>query len=78
MKFGLTPYSFPSATNKRTLKISFSVKGSIADTGTVITAIVSPSAFLFTKYSLQLTKKSVLVSVHNNYKKWLRSVLICQ
>lgn len=33
-----------------------------------------PSA-LFTKYSLLLNKKSVPVSVHNNYKKWLRYYL---
>ncbi len=35
-------YSFPSATNDRILKIPFSVKGSIANSGTIITAIVSP------------------------------------
>ena len=29
-------------------------------------------AALFTKYSLLLNKKSVPVSVQNNYKKWLR------
>ena len=33
-----------------------------------------PSA-LFTKYSRLLNKKSVPVSVHNNYKKWLRYYL---
>ena len=32
-------------------------------------------AALFTKYSLLLNNKSVLVSVHNNYKKWLRYFL---
>jgi len=32
-------------------------------------------AVLFTKYSILLNKKSVPVSVHNNYKKWLRFYL---
>ena len=32
-------------------------------------------AALFTKYNLLLNKKSVSVSVHNNYKKWLRFYL---
>ncbi|MDO8446713.1 MAG: integron integrase [Deltaproteobacteria bacterium] len=32
-------------------------------------------AALFTKYSLLLNKKSVPISVHNNYKKWLRYYL---
>ncbi|MCR4320952.1 MAG: hypothetical protein NUV74_11530 [Candidatus Brocadiaceae bacterium] len=32
-------------------------------------------AALFTKYSILLNKKSVPVSVHNNYKKWLRYYL---
>lgn len=32
-------------------------------------------AALFNKYSLLLNKKSVPVSVHNNYKKWLRYYL---
>ena len=32
-------------------------------------------AALFTKYSVLLNKKSVSVSVHNNYKKWLRYYL---
>src|SRR3989338_6035427 len=32
-------------------------------------------AALFTKYNLLLNKKSVPVSVHNNYKKWLRFYL---
>ncbi|MBI5328790.1 MAG: integron integrase [Deltaproteobacteria bacterium] len=32
-------------------------------------------AALFTKYNLLLNKKSVSISVHNNYKKWLRYYL---
>ncbi|MBV6518905.1 MAG: integron integrase [Candidatus Brocadia sp. AMX3] len=32
-------------------------------------------AALFTKYSILLSKKSVPVSLHNNYKKWLRYYL---
>ena len=30
---------------------------------------------LFTKYSILLNKKQVPISVHNNYKKWLRYYL---
>ena len=46
---GLVPYSldltcYYAAANERTLKISSSVSDSIADSGTVITAIVSPRA----------------------------------
>jgi hypothetical protein len=32
-------------------------------------------ANLFTKYSVLLNKKSVPVSVHNNYKKWFKKWL---
>ena len=37
--------------------------------------MLSIPAALFTKYSLLLNKKSVPISVHNNYRKWLRFYL---
>lgn len=37
--------------------------------------MINIPAALFTKYTLTLNKKSVPVSVHNNYKKWLRFYL---
>ena len=35
--------------------------------------MINIPAALFTKYSILLNKKSVPVSVHNNYKKWFKN-----